>query len=203
MNKGNVLFVDDDKLITNLIKNEFWDVDYNVYFANSAKEAFEILQSVEVDVIVSDMIMPDMNGLELLSIVRYKYPHIVRIILSGYSQVNVILSAINEGEIYRYITKPWKVNEKAKKTIGDALEYANFLKNYRKQNPNSVEIYYDKFLHMLKNISTSYIIYDLEYNIKYKHNIEIESINETMIENFISEDYKIYEISNDFTILLK
>ncbi len=61
--------------------------------------------------------MPEMSGLELLDHVRESHPHIVRIILSGFSQIPTLLSAINHGKIFRYITKPWKVDEDAKKNI--------------------------------------------------------------------------------------
>ncbi|WXR60780.1 response regulator [Peptostreptococcaceae bacterium AGR-M142] len=203
MNKGNVLFVDDEKMITNLLKSEFSDEEYGIHFANSAKEAFEILESIDIDVIVSDMIMPDMNGLELLSIVRYKYPHVVRIILSGYSQVNAILSAINEGEIYRYITKPWKVDQKAKKTIRDALEYAKFLKNSTKKDINAIDIYYNKFIAMLNSVANSFLVCDIDYNIKDKNNIDVDVIDDNSIEKLMNDGYKFHEISNNLIVILK
>jgi DNA-binding NtrC family response regulator len=67
--------------------------------------------------------MADMTGLGLLRIVREKYPEVVRMVLSGYTQVSTVLTAINEGQIYKYITKPWRLEEQFKPAIHDALEY--------------------------------------------------------------------------------
>jgi two-component system response regulator HupR/HoxA len=74
-------------------------------------------------VLITDMRMPEMGGLELLKIVKEQYPHIVRMVLSGYTQVTTLLTAINQGEIYKYITKPWKLEEGFKPAIREAIEY--------------------------------------------------------------------------------
>ncbi len=63
------------------------------------------------------------GGLELLRIVKERYPNIVRMVLSGYTQVTTLLTAINQGEIYKYITKPWKLEEEFKPSIREAIEY--------------------------------------------------------------------------------
>jgi two-component system response regulator HupR/HoxA len=60
------------------------------------------------------MRMPEMSGLELLGIVKEKYPNIVRLVLSGHTQINTLLTAINQGEIFKFITKPWKLEEEFK-----------------------------------------------------------------------------------------
>lgn len=126
--KQKVLFVDDQEEIIELIKLRLKDEEYDKYFANSAQQALEIIKAQDIDVLITDMVMPEMGGLELLEIVKDDYPQIVRIVLSGFSQVPSIISAINDGNIYRYITKPWKVDNNAKKIIKDALDYAKFLK---------------------------------------------------------------------------
>ena len=71
------------------------------------------------------MRMPEMGGLDLLRIVKKRYPDIVRIVLSGYTQVTTLLTAINQGEIYKYITKPWELEEDFKPAIRQAVEYYN------------------------------------------------------------------------------
>ncbi|MCP4259464.1 MAG: response regulator [Planctomycetes bacterium] len=125
MEKIKILFVDDDEKILRSLEMSLMDEPYEKLFAESGKEALEILSNKEVQVIVTDMRMSDMNGLELLKIVKKQYPHIVRIVLSGYTQVTTLLTAINQGEIFRYITKPWKLDEEFKPAVREAIDYYN------------------------------------------------------------------------------
>jgi len=118
-----VLFVDDDAKVLTSLKRGLIEEPYNILFANSGKEALEILKQQEVNVIVTDMRMPEMNGLELLKVVKKDYPHIIRMILSGYTDIDTLLTAINEGEIFRFIPKPWKSNEELKTVIRQAIEF--------------------------------------------------------------------------------
>ncbi len=76
------------------------------------------------------MRMPEMSGLELLGIVKNKYPYIIRLILSGYADTQTLLGAINEGEIFRFITKPWKLDGELKTTVCQAIQYYD-LRNER------------------------------------------------------------------------
>ncbi|HBG25501.1 MAG: hypothetical protein A2Y10_14550 [Planctomycetes bacterium GWF2_41_51] len=132
MESRTILFVDDDKLILSSLKRGLIDEPYHLLFAESGKEALSILEKNEVHVIVTDMRMPEMLGLELLKIVKEKYPNMVRIILSGYTQVGTLLTAINQGEIFRYITKPWKLEEEFKPTLRQAVEFYNSNVNTQK-----------------------------------------------------------------------
>lgn len=120
-----ILFVDDEEKVLKSLQRGLLDEPYHSLFANSGKEALEILESNEVHVICTDMRMPEMNGLELLRIVKDKYPHIVRLVLSGYTQVGMLLTAINQGEIFKFITKPWKLEEEFKGIIEQAIDYYN------------------------------------------------------------------------------
>ncbi len=126
MEKRTVLFVDDEEKILKSLKRGLMDEPYNALFANSGKEAVEILQQNEVHVLVTDMRMPEMSGLELLKTVKQEYPRIIRMVLSGYTQVTTLLTAINQGEIYKFITKPWKLEEEFKPAIREAVDYYNF-----------------------------------------------------------------------------
>ncbi|MHC4225929.1 MAG: response regulator [Planctomycetota bacterium] len=94
-------------------------------FANSGKEAPEILEQSQVHVIVTDMRMPEMGGLELLRTIKEEYPHVIRMVLSGYADTDTLLATINQGEIFRFIAKPWKSNEEFKTIIRQAIEYYN------------------------------------------------------------------------------
>jgi len=120
-----ILFVDDERNVLTSLKRGLMDEPYNLLFAESGKEALGILEKNEVHVIVTDMRMPEMGGLELLKIVKAKYPHIVRLVLSGYTQVTTLLTAINQGEIFKFITKPWKLEEEFKSVLAQAVEYYN------------------------------------------------------------------------------
>ncbi len=123
MEKKTVLFVDDEEKLLSSLRRGLLDEPYNTLFANSGKKALEILERNEVHVLVTDMRMPEMGGLEFLKIVKELYPHIVRMVLSGYTQVTTLLTAINQGEIYKYITKPWKLEKEFKPSIREAIEY--------------------------------------------------------------------------------
>ena len=123
--KRTVLFVDDEEKILRSLRRALFDEPYETLFANSGKEAIEILKRDDVHVIVTDLRMPEMSGLKLLRIVKEEYPYIIRLILSGYAEINTLLSAINKGEILRFITKPWKSGGEFKTIIRQAIEYYN------------------------------------------------------------------------------
>ncbi|MGB2864293.1 MAG: response regulator [Sedimentisphaerales bacterium] len=133
MEKKTVLFVDDEEKILTSLKRGLIDEPYKTLFASSGKEALEILQRNQVHVIVTDMRMPEMGGLELLKAVKEEYPNVIRMVLSGYTQVSTLLTAINQGEIFRFITKPWKLEEEFKPAIREAVEYYDF--QYQRNRP--------------------------------------------------------------------
>ncbi len=102
-----LLIVDDEENVLHSLRRLLRTEGYRILIAGSGDEALELLGKNDVDVILSDQRMPGMTGTELLQRVRKMYPDIVRIILSGYSEAGTITDAINQGEIYKYITKPW------------------------------------------------------------------------------------------------
>ena len=122
MEKRTVLFVDDEEKILKSLKRDLMNEPYSTLFAESGKESLEILQREQIQVIVVDMRMPEMTGLELLKMVKEEYPHIIRVVLSGYTDIDTLLRAINEGEILRFICKPWS-SEEFKTIIRQAIEY--------------------------------------------------------------------------------
>ncbi len=125
MEKRTILFVDDEEKVLRSLERGLLDEPYNCYFAKSGKEALEILEQNEVHIIVTDMRMPEMSGLDLLRMVKEKYPHIIRLVLSGYTQVTTLLTAINQGEIFKFITKPWRLEEDFKTVLQQAVDYYN------------------------------------------------------------------------------
>lgn len=120
--KNSILFIDDEKNILTALKRLCSYEEYNVYTANNGAEAIDILKNNDIWVIVTDMQMPEMNGIELLQQVRELRKDAVRMVLSGYSDNELILNAINKGHIWRYLTKPWN-DQDLLITIKNAFEY--------------------------------------------------------------------------------
>lgn len=108
--RGNVLFVDDEENITRTLERQFKPLGYNVFVANNGVAALHILANDKIDVVVSDMRMPEMNGASLLKEVATKWPNVGRILLTGFTEVDAAITAINEGKIDYYLEKPWNVN---------------------------------------------------------------------------------------------
>lgn len=106
-----VLFVDDEPNILASLRRLFRNSGYTLLTAESGPAGLEVLAQHAVDLVVSDMRMPDMDGARFLELVRERWPDTVRLLLTGYSDIDSILAAINRGEIYRYITKPWDDND--------------------------------------------------------------------------------------------
>ena len=106
-----LLFVDDEDNILNALRRLFHPLNYKIFTAGSGAEALALLEHEPVDLIISDMRMPQMNGVELLEQVRAKWPNTQRIMLTGYSDIESTIAAINRGEISRYITKPWESHD--------------------------------------------------------------------------------------------
>ena len=103
-----VLVVDDEPGILSALKRVLRRDGYEILAASSAKEGLRILGDHDVQVILSDQRMPEMSGTEFLSRVRDLYPETIRIILSGYTDLESIADAINRGSIYKFLTKPWE-----------------------------------------------------------------------------------------------
>ncbi len=115
-----ILFVDDEPGILNALRRLFRQTGYRVLIAGSGVKGLELLRSEAVDLVVSDMRMPEMDGAQFLEEVRRTWPETKRILLTGYSDIASITAAINRGEIYRYVTKPWDDPEMLM-TVRDAL----------------------------------------------------------------------------------
>lgn len=116
-----VLCVDDEVNILKSLQRALMSPSWELLLADSGAKALEIMAQLPVDVIVSDMKMPNMTGAELLEQVAQNYPHSYRILLSGYADINSLMAAINQGKIQRYLQKPWS-NEELKICVQDGLE---------------------------------------------------------------------------------
>jgi response regulator RpfG family c-di-GMP phosphodiesterase len=116
-----VLFVDDEVNIRRALVRLFRNEPVRVEQAESAEQALEILEREPIQVVVSDHRMPGMSGVRLLSQIRERWPGIIRMMLTGYTEIDVAIQAINKGEIYRLVTKPWNDHE-LRVTVRTALD---------------------------------------------------------------------------------
>lgn len=118
----SILLVDDEKNILSALKRVFRGDGYNIYTAENGESALNILENVHIDLIVSDMRMPKMSGAEFLEIARKHFPNTIRILLTGFSDLESTISAINNGCIFKYISKPWEDND-LRLAVKHALKY--------------------------------------------------------------------------------
>jgi len=107
MARATILIVDDDEAVRTALGRSLRRCEYELRFASSAQEGLNVLQKEPVDIVISDQRMPQMSGLSFLEIVRDRHPEAIRIILTGCADTSTAIDAINEGEIYRFLTKPW------------------------------------------------------------------------------------------------
>ncbi|MBC7962277.1 MAG: response regulator [Steroidobacteraceae bacterium] len=123
-----ILCVDDERNVLRALERIFLDDDYEIVIAGSGDEGLKIMEEDgPFQVVVSDYRMPVMNGVEFLRAVYERWPHTVRIVLSGYADAGTIVAAINEGHIYKFIPKPWNDDE-LRVTIQNCLERYFLLK---------------------------------------------------------------------------
>ncbi len=123
-----ILFVDDEKQILRALRRLFVQSDYEVSFANSAKEALEILEKNEVELLITDIRMPEMDGFELLREVKANYPLTLRVALSGYTDNNKVFNALEDNLAKIYLFKPWD-NRELLNIIDQLFELESLLKN--------------------------------------------------------------------------
>lgn len=116
-----ILFVDDEENVLKAMRRIFRQENYTIVTAASATEALALLEIEPVHVVISDHRMPGMSGADLLRRIKSLYPRTIRIMLTGYADVDAIMGAINEGAVYKFITKPWN-DEDLRLTVSLALE---------------------------------------------------------------------------------
>ncbi len=119
--RSNILIVDDVKDVLTSLQRALRKEPYHIFYASGGEQALEILSENPCKVIISDIKMVKMDGFELLSRVEQLYPDMIRVALSGHSDVKFILDLVNKKGIYRYLTKPWDI-EDIKSTINQCIE---------------------------------------------------------------------------------
>jgi CheY-like chemotaxis protein len=123
--KNAVLFVDDEPHILSAIRRATVNEAFEAVFAGSGREALHILGQRPMSVIVTDMRMPEMDGLTLLKQVRQLYPKTVRIVLSGYTQLSQVVATVNMADIFQFIAKPWEMEEELLGSVRQAIKRYN------------------------------------------------------------------------------
>lgn len=149
---GAVLYVDDELNNLNSFRSTFRR-EFRVYTANNAVEALKQLKMhADIKVIISDQRMPDVTGVEFFEKVRHIYPNKVRIILTGYSDITAVVDAINKGQVYRFIDKPWN-NDLVRIAVQDGMEWYDTRENLATKNESLQTAYneLDKFVYSVSH----------------------------------------------------
>lgn len=180
MAKYKVLFVDDEENTLAALKRVFYkESDIEIITAAGPQEAVKIISSKNIDLVMSDEKMPKISGTQLIQLLKVKYPNIIRMILTGYANVSSVISAINRGDVYRYLTKPWDEDE-LKIIIRQALEYGELKKKNEGMN--------EKIKHQNKEL----MVLNTNLEERVKERTEqlnkvlkgLKSLNEALKENF-------------------
>lgn len=116
-----LLFVDDEEGVLSAMRRIFMEENYTILTATSGEKALELLGNHAVHLVVSDHRMPGMTGAELLKAIKDQWPETIRIMLTGHADVNSIMGAVQDGAVYKFITKPWN-DEDLRLTVSLALQ---------------------------------------------------------------------------------
>jgi putative nucleotidyltransferase with HDIG domain len=128
-----ILFVDDEVNILKALERLLRYEPMNVLTASRPDEAIELLAREDIQCVVTDQRMPEMSGVDMLSTIRERNPDIVRMMLTGYTEMNIAVEAINRGEIFRLITKPWNDDE-LKSTLRQAFDHYDLKREIKRLN---------------------------------------------------------------------
>lgn len=184
MSKHDILIVDDEENILATMSRLLRSEGRQILLANNVTDALEKLKAnCGADLVISDNKMPDMSGIDFLVKVRQLYPHSVRILVTGYPDLEAAINAINKGQVYRFISKPWE-NEEIKLIVKQALEYCDVLRD----NRVLIDIARQQ-ADMLKNFETKHPeINKEEFDKSGLYIIEEKKVSETL-EGFLKKYY--------------
>ena len=126
MQGKRIKIVDDEENVLKALERTLIDENYTIVTARDGKEALEKLELFPADIVMSDYTMPGMSGLEFLQQTKRLYPNTIRILITGSSDTQITIEAINRGEIFRFLLKPWN-DEELKMTLHIAFEYHDLL----------------------------------------------------------------------------
>lgn len=174
---ATVLLVDDEPSVLSALRRLFRPEGYQILLAPSGAEGLRLLDQQPVDLVISDMRMPEMDGAQFLEQVRARHPEVVRLLLTGYADIGATIAAINQGEIHRYIAKPWN-DQDMLLTVREALRR----RALEQENARLLA------LTQAQNAELNLLNHSLEQRVKAR-TAEIEQVN-AMLE-------KAYEELND------
>jgi len=127
----SLLFVDDEDNVLKALKRIFLEENYKIFTALSAKDALDVMEREKIHLVISDHRMPGMTGTQLLKEIKQKWPETIRIMLTGYADIQSVMGAVNEGAVYKFITKPWN-DEDLRLTVSLALQQYVLIQENRK-----------------------------------------------------------------------
>ena len=133
-----ILCVDDEENILNSLKRLLRKEAYRLLTAPSGEEGLKVLEKNEVHLVISDQRMPQMSGTEFLAVVRERYPNAIRIVLTGYTEVDAITESINRGHVYKFFLKPWN-DQSLQLEIRQALEQYELIQANRELHEKVME----------------------------------------------------------------
>jgi response regulator RpfG family c-di-GMP phosphodiesterase len=178
---ASILFIDDEPYILKSLQRLFEDEDYEILTANSGPEGLKILESRTVTLIISDYRMPETDGVQFLLKAASLCPDAIRVMLTGYADIEAIVSAINQGQVFRFITKPWN-EEEFKLMVKDCIKHYEM----RKENLRLTD------LSVKQNEELKILNADLQSKVDGKTK-EIQEKNITLERLYKALDQSFYE----------
>lgn len=153
--KPVILLVDDEIHVVNALKRTFNRMDCEVLSATDPEDAISLINHSRFDIVISDYCMPGINGIDVLRHSREVLPHAARALMTGYSDINIAISAINEGSIFYFITKPWTTDE-----LTSMMERAMEYKQKENRQADMSQASYDCSGYLSERIDRLRIEYD-------------------------------------------
>lgn len=169
MKTQSILFVDDNKMVLTILERWLEEEKFHIHMANNPKEALRIIEQHHIDVVVSDLLMPGMDGLAFLTMMKADYPHVVRMILSGHLHTQSMLAAINQVGVFKFLTKPLELTDTLKNILYEALQQAerNQLAQHAEQQfANHLSTF---IIDMMKITNQPYVLINHEHLVIANH----------------------------------
>jgi len=180
MRKIKVLYIDDEVNNLHAFKASFRR-DFTILLANSSYEALNILAKEQVEIIISDQKMPKRTGVEFFEIIVEKYQKPIRILLTGYSDIEAVINAINKGKVYSYVTKPWNDFD-LRQMIYNAYDY------YKLREEN--DILSNRYQKVFQDSSDLMLIFNEEQNIVEYNSAALQMLNPDKKEKALKDIFK-------------
>lgn len=197
-----LLFVDDEENVLNALRRIFLEENYEILTATSGEEAIKIMENNVVHLVISDHRMPGMLGSELLKEIKNRWPETIRIMLTGYADVQAIMGAVNEGAVYKFITKPWN-DEDLRLTVSLALQQYVLiqenkkLKKLAKEQQQKIKTYssmFDEYRGIMGSILVKTgVITSEQLNKVLKEKDKDEFISDTIVRLGFATELKIVQ----------